>query len=137
MGTEQRDELIEYRLNKLEQQYVEVKTDLKGMMEVLNRLDKRFATIPEGGMNCALHQQLMEDMRKEIDAHQVIIDSLQSFKWRAVGIISVIVLIMQLFGATIADKWSTHRDTSQQPIRIEMIVPGSSTNSSYYPRTIE
>ena len=138
MGTEQRDDLVEYRLTKLEQQYVEVKTDLKDMMEVLNRLDKRFATIPVGGMNCALHQQMMEELRKEVDSHKVILESLQAFKWRAVGILSVVVLVVQLFGATIADRWSLHNSNTQQPVRIQLVVPGSVTNSAaIYPKLTE
>ena len=117
------EELIEYRLTKLEQQYAEVKSDLKSMMDVLNRIDKRFALVPDGGLNCQIHANLMADMRKEIDNHAVLINGLQSFKWRAVGIISAIVLMMQIFGATLAEK-IIKRDTTSIPIKIELSIPG-------------
>lgn len=124
-----KDQLTSYRLDKLEQQYSEVKTDLKNMMEVLIRLDKRFATLPEDGVNIALQEQLMDDLRKEVDIHQQMLESLQAFKWRSVGIISVILIIMQLFGATLADKLISHKSViDSNPIKIELVVPNAGTN---------
>jgi len=117
------DNLIEYRLVKLEQQYIELKSDLRLMLEVLNRIDKRFGSLPDGGFNCQVHTNLIADIRKEIDDHAVLINGLQSFKWKAVGIISAIVLMMQIFGATLSER-IIKRDTTSIPIRIELSIPG-------------
>ena len=119
----ERDELVEYRLAKLEQQYAEVKNDIKGIMEAINRLEKRFAFIPDGGLNCQVHTQFMTEMRKQVDNHQTIIDDLQSFKWRAVGIIGVIMLVMQIFGTTLAEKLFRRDAASAPPVKIELVMP--------------
>lgn len=123
----ERDELVEYRLAKLEQQYAEVKNDIKEIMDVLNRLDKRFSTIPEGGLNYHLHNQILTEIKKQIDSHQVIIDELQSFKWRAVGIIGVIMLVMQIFGTTIAERVFRREAIDNKPVKIELVMPSNAT----------
>ena len=122
----EKNELVEYRLSKLEQQYTEVKNDIKGIMDVLNRLDKRFSTIPEGGFNYELYEKGLEKIQKQLENQQIIIDELQSFKWRAVGIIGVVMLVMQIFGTTIVEKVFRKETTAEiKPVKIELVMPSN------------
>ena len=117
------ESLVSYRLDQLEKGYFELRNDLKNIMDVLNRLDKKMINIPENGLSCQIHSQLMSDMRKEIDAHQVLIQGLLSFKWRAIGWISAALLAVNLFGGAISSKLFPHE--SSPPIKIELIYPST------------
>jgi hypothetical protein len=118
------DELVEYRLTKLEGQYTETKSDIKTIMEVLYRLDKKLSNVPEGGLACNLHVLRMDAFRKELDDHKIILDGLQQFKWRAVGVLSVIMLLVQLLGATLFDKVFKGNSSAPTPVKIEITIPG-------------
>ena len=119
-------DLVEYRLKILETQYAEMKIDIKSIAEVVNRLDRKFANVPPEGLQCNLHALRMDAFRKELDDHNVIIKDLQTFKWKAVGVLSVVMLLVQLLGTTIFDK--AVGKTFPQSIKIELAAPWVSTN---------
>jgi hypothetical protein len=125
-----KNELVEYRLTKLESQYAEIKADFREMMEVLNRLDKKLSNVPDGGLNCNLHAVRMDSFRKELDDHKIILDGLQQFKWRAVGVLSVVMLLAQLLGATIFDRTFRPSTPSMIPIKVEVSIPGITNATS-------
>ena len=91
--------LVDYRLQKVE----EAITALKRLEEVVLRWDARFSQGSEY-MQCPLHKVKMEDITTRIEKIETIVAELDKFKWKAVGVLSVVLLIVQLFGSAISDR---------------------------------
>jgi hypothetical protein len=55
-----------------------------------------------------------------------IVTDLDRFKWKAVGVLAVVMLLVQLFGTTVVEKYFK---SPAEPVKIEWAMPGSITNT--------
>lgn len=97
MSNEEKYNLHEYRISKLEESHKEMRQDVKEIKELVTKMDKRLSTIPEGGLQCGIHQVRMQDFEKRVEAVEVKTDSLNKriITWTAVfGV--VIFLLSQV-----------------------------------------
>ena len=92
--------LIEYRLTKLEEGI----TALNTMKDVVVRWDTRFSQ-NEDFLQCSIHKLKMQQFEIELKNMSGIVTELDRFKWKAVGVLSVVMLFTQIFGTTIVQKF--------------------------------
>lgn len=124
------ENLVEFRLTRLE----EAVTALSAIKETVLRWDAKFSST-NGLLQCPIHQERMDAMEKRVDKLESIVTDLDKFKWKAVGVLSVIMILVQVFGTTVAERFLKKNDEkSQQPIKIELVLPnGSITNATAIP----
>lgn len=77
---------IEKRLDKLDQVH-----------EIVTRLDERFDKID------ALYDNRTTSLEKSSEMHSKDIDDLKTFKWKAVGTVGVIMVLVSVFGTAIGN----------------------------------
>ena len=110
--------LIEYRLTKLEEGI----TALNTMKDVVVRWDTRFSQ-NDDFLQCSIHKLRMQQFETELKSMSTIVTELDQFKWKAVGVLSVVMLFTQIFGTTIVQKFLK----APEPVKY-MISYSDSTN---------
>lgn len=94
MSLDDKFNLHEYRISKLEESHKEMRQDIRDIKELVVKMDKRLSTIPEGGLQCGIHQVRMQDFEKRVEAVEVKTDSLNKkiITWTAVA--SVVLFLL-------------------------------------------
>jgi hypothetical protein len=116
-----RNEMTEYRLTKLEEGI----SSLNTLKEVVLRWDVRFSN-NDGFLQCPMHKVKMDTFEIKMNKMEEIVTDLDRFKWKAVGVLSIIMLLTQLFGTTVVEKYFK---TPAEPIKIQWEMPSSMTNN--------
>jgi len=116
--SKQSDNLIEYRITKLEEGI----NSLNILKDIVIKWDTKFAS-NEGFLQCPVHKVKMEDFEKRLIVVEEVVTDLDRFKWKAVGVLAGVLLIVQLFGTTVIDKY-----IPQDPVRVEWVMPTGMTN---------
>lgn len=83
--------LHDYRITKLEEQSMELKTDIQYVKEILTKIDKRMSLLPENGL--FLEKNLV-DLTTRLEKAEDKLDkvNIKLIKWTAIfGAISVII----------------------------------------------
>lgn len=119
------ENIMEYRVSQLEKEYNELRQDIKSIGDILARLDKKFSQIPDGGLQCGIHLERLNNLEAKVKEHSITLEDLVRLKWKVVGMVSVVTLIFSLVGASIADKFAKPTE-KLQPITV--VIPGSLTN---------
>jgi hypothetical protein len=65
--------------------------------EIVTRLDERFNKIDE------VYDTRTSALEKRTDTHDKDLDDLKTFKWKAVGIVSVVMVVISVFGSAIGN----------------------------------
>lgn len=97
MSNEERYNLQEYRISQLEKNQEEMRNNISDIKEVVYRLDKKLTTIPEGGLQCPLHQMRMTDLEQRMNKQEDITEKLTKkiITWTAIA--SVILFLLSQF----------------------------------------
>lgn len=66
LSMEQKESITDYRLNALEKKFENVETQLHSMNELLQKMNAKLSHIPEGGLQCQIHQVRMEEFERRM-----------------------------------------------------------------------
>ena len=92
--------LLEYRISKLEEGIVSMNT----LRDVVLKWDAKF-TEHDVFMQCPIHTLKIANIEKQISKLEEIVGELDRFKWKAVGVLSAVMLVIQIFGSSVAAKY--------------------------------
>lgn len=131
--TPEHEEVIEYRVKELETKFMTFQSDLTTIKETVLRWDAKFGD-DNVFLKAPVHQaESISQLRKDVDDHNDKIDSLFVFRWKAAGVILVIVLLLQIFGGTIANALFPGKTTVTLPTpKSEYFHPSSATHANGY-----
>lgn len=98
MSSEDKMALHELRLTQHDESLREMRQDIKDIKDVLNRLDKKLTSMPEGGLQCNIHGMRMDVFEKRLAVVETISDNVKKkiVTWTAVFGVLLFVL-SQLF----------------------------------------
>jgi hypothetical protein len=112
MSTKEDEKLTEYRISELENNFKEMREDLKIVKEAVLRWDAKLTN----------DSQAIDILKKDVEMLKV-------FKWKAAGAIAVGMLFIQIFGGTIAR--AVFPEKSSAIPKIEYQYPSRGTNGIY------
>lgn len=113
-------QLVEFRLNKLE----EAVEALTAMKDCVLKWDSKFSS-NESFLQCPIHKARMEQFEKRVDKLEVIVEDLDRFKWKAVGVLSIVILIVQIFGTAVVENLVRHPAAASVNHTTSKVVPSS------------
>jgi len=96
-------QLVEFRLTKLE----EAVEALSAMKDCVLKWDSKFSA-NDSFLQCPIHKERMEQFEKRVDKLEGIVEDLDRFKWKAVGVLSIVILIVQIFGTAVVENLVRH-----------------------------
>lgn len=121
MNKEETD-MIEYRVNKLEEAVLSINILKETILRIETKLQAN-----DGFLQCPMHKIKMDNFEQKLNKMEDMVISLDRFKWKSVGVLSVIIILLQLFGSTIVEKTLSNRSKID---KISIVSP--STNSNFY-----
>ena len=122
-------EMADYRITQLENNFVELKSDVTDIKVMLAKLDKRLEVVPTNGLQCPLHQLRMDDFSKRIDKVEITTDSINKkvIAWSA-GIAIVLFLISQLIIPYLLGHYQVASHDVNKP-HVDFILPDNRTTN--------
>lgn len=96
-------QLVEYRLDRLE----EAVASLTVIKDCVMKWDSKFSS-NESFLQCPVHMAKVGNMEKRVERLEGIVEDLDRFKWKAVGVLSIVILIVQIFGTAVVENLVKH-----------------------------
>lgn len=106
----QPDNNFEYRLSTLEKNFGTLANDVRDIKEIVIRLE---AKLPKE-FPFESQQLTIMQLRKEVDANSAKIESLNTYKWKALGAVAALVILFEVFGTQISDRIFPHSAPQNQ-----------------------
>ena len=118
------DEIVDYRLKRLE----EAMLSLNKLASIVDRWDARFAD--SGIFSYPVHVEKLKKLETETQELRVIVDELHRWKWKLIGVMSVVMFLVQLLAAVAVNKLSETK--SAQNEESSHVVSSIYTNGTTY-----
>ena len=94
MSNEEKMALQQLRIETLENNHQEMRTDVKDIKETLYRLDKKLSTVPDSGFQCQVHAMKIDNYEKRLTAVEGTIASMAKKVIVGYSIASVVIFLL-------------------------------------------
>jgi hypothetical protein len=118
----EKDNLVEYRLDKLEAGFTEIAKTLTELKNVVLRMEERFSNSNFSPINCSMHSQKIDQYAVRLDAVEKEVSEIKTYMQRAIGALIVISLIIQLVGPVIADNLHFGNHNNNPPQESSLVI---------------
>lgn len=109
-----KDNLIEYRLDRLEAGFEEIAKTLTELKNAILRWEERFSNANFSPITCQMHSQKIEHFTNRLNNVEKEVSEIKQYMQRAIGALVIISFIIQLAGPVITDNLHFGKHNNQQ-----------------------